>query len=174
MIQAARYGEAMQPPAVAMLPAAKNGWFSTSTPASCTHGLVVRSVHAGMAPSRPSFARTSVPEHCAAISWRAASSRSADMTCASATTSRVLTPLPTITASAVTAADSGTCACTTTPFIDVTVGCGQHSETRQPGVLMRFRTPSAISESSSLKPSNVRMAMCMVEAQGFGGFGKVR
>ena len=57
MIHAARYGEDRQPPAVATLPAAKNGWFSTSTPASCTHGLVVRSVQAGTLPSRPSLAR---------------------------------------------------------------------------------------------------------------------
>ena len=35
---------------MATLPCAKNGWLSTSTPASITHGLVVRSVHAGTAP----------------------------------------------------------------------------------------------------------------------------
>jgi hypothetical protein len=82
------------------LPAAKKGWSSTSTPASCTQGLVVRSVQAGTAPRMPSLASSSVPEHCAPISGRAGSSRSAERTAGSAAISRVRMPLPTITASA--------------------------------------------------------------------------
>src|SRR5262249_46766266 len=35
------------------------------------------------------------------------------------------------------------------------------SVTRQSGFLMRLSTPSAMSESSSLKPWKVRIAMCM-------------
>lgn len=73
-LQAARYCDARQPPAVATLPLATKGWFSTSTPASSTQGFVVRSVQAGTASSSPSLASTSVPEHCAPSSCRAGSS----------------------------------------------------------------------------------------------------
>ena len=85
------------------------------------------------------------------------------MIVASRTISRVLMPLPTITASAEAASARVDPAWTTTPFIDVTVGSGQQSVTRQSGRLTRLRIPSAISESSSLKPWNVRTAMCIVE-----------
>ena len=53
------------------------------------------------------------------------------------------------------------CACTTTPFIEVTIDSGQQRVTRQLAFLMRLSTPSATSESSSLKPWKVRMAMCI-------------
>jgi hypothetical protein len=161
MTQAARYCDARQPPAVATLPFATKGWFSTATPAASTHGLVVRSVHAGTPSSSPSLASTSAPEHCAPSSCRDGSSCSCAIKAASATTSRVCMPLPTITASASLASRRDACASSTTPFIDRTRAEGLAIDTRQPGVLMRLRMPSAMSESSSLKPSKVRMAMCM-------------
>ena len=68
IIHAARYCEDRQPPAVATLPCATKGASMTSTPASITQGLVVRSVQAGRSPIRPSFASSKVPEHCAPIS----------------------------------------------------------------------------------------------------------
>src|SRR3990167_1816764 len=174
--QAARYCDARHPPAVATLPRATNGWFSTSTPASCTQGLVVRSVQAGRPSSRPSLASTSVPEHCAPSSCRAGSSRSCAIKAASATTSRVCMPLPTMTASAAQASPKVVCASITTRFMDVTRAAGQAMDTRQPGFLTRLRMPRAMSESSSLKPSKVRMAMCMGMAAvcavcGRGAFG---
>ena len=70
-------------------------------------------------------------------------------------------PLPTMTASAPGTSARLDWAWTTTPFIDVTIGSGQQRVTRQPGFLMRLRTPKATNESSSLKPWKVRMAMCM-------------
>jgi len=45
--------------------------------------------------------------------------------------------------------------------MDVTAGAGHERVTRQPGFRTRLRMPKAIRESNSLKPSNVRMAMCM-------------
>jgi hypothetical protein len=36
---------------------ATNGWLSTATPASSTHGLVITSVQAGTSSSKPSFVR---------------------------------------------------------------------------------------------------------------------
>ena len=48
--------------------------------------------------------------------------------------------------------------------MEVTLGVGLDSVTRQPGRLIRFNIPNATSESSSLKASNVRMAMCMAGA----------
>ena len=77
--------------------------------------------------------------------------------------SRVFMPLPNSTASAVQASASVDWACRVTPFIEVTMGVGQQRVTRQPGFLMRFRMPRAMNESSSLKASKVRMAMCMGE-----------
>lgn len=47
MVQAPRYWEARQPPAVATFPRAKKSWLSTSTPAAMTQGFVVRSVQVG-------------------------------------------------------------------------------------------------------------------------------
>jgi hypothetical protein len=70
-------------------------------------------------------------------------------------------PLPTMTASAAQASAREAVACSVTPFIDCTVSLGAARLTRQPGFLMRLSTPSAISESSSLKPSKVRIAMCI-------------
>jgi hypothetical protein len=78
----------------------------------------------------------------------------------SSTTSRVAMPLPTITASASHASSRVDICSMTTPFIDVTLAVGAAIVTRQPSPLTRLSTPSAISESSSLYPSNVRMAMC--------------
>src|SRR5882724_9089194 len=66
-----------------------------------------------------------------------------------------------MTASALLACASVDWACTTTPFIEVTLDSGQQSVTRQPGRLTRLRIASATIESSSLKPWKVRMAMCM-------------
>ena len=81
----------------------------------------------------------------------------------SATICCVLMPLPTMTASAEAASSSIDCARTVTPFIEVTSVSGQQIVTRQSGFLIRLRTPKAISESSSLNPWKVRMAICMVE-----------
>jgi hypothetical protein len=64
-------------------------------------------------------------------------------------------------ASAVRASFNEDCASTTTPFMERTRGVGQHRGTRQPGFLTRLRIPRAISESSSLKPSKVRISMCI-------------
>ena len=47
-------------------------------------------------------------------------------------------------------------------FIERTRAAGLAIDTRQSGFLTRLRMPSAMSESSSLKPSKVRIAMCMV------------
>jgi hypothetical protein len=73
--------------------------------------------------------------------------------------SRVWIPLPTITASARVASARVAWACGTTPFIDVTVSVGDAIEMRQPGAAARLRMPSAINESSSLKPSKVTIAI---------------
>ena len=67
----------------------------------------------------------------------------------------------TAAASAALASSSVDCACTGTPFIDVTVGNGHESETRQPDFLMRLSKLNAINESSSLNPSKVSMAICI-------------
>jgi hypothetical protein len=72
------------------------------------------------------------------------------MIAGSLTTSRVLMPLPTTTASAAQASSRLAIDSITTPFIERTVGDGVAMETRQPGFLTRLSTPSAISESSSL------------------------
>ena len=72
-----------------------------------------------------------------------------------------LIPLPTITASAVAASSSVDWALIVTPFIEVTSASGQQIVTRQLGFLIRFKTPSAMKESSSLNPWKVRMAMCI-------------
>ena len=124
--------------------------------------LVVRSVHADTPSRSPSFARMSVPEHCAPSSCRAGSSFISPMIKGSLTMSLVRTPLPTITASAELASCRGICASMNIPFMDRTRGVGDAIETRQPGCLTRLRMPSATSESSSLKPSNVNMAMCII------------
>jgi hypothetical protein len=47
--------------------------------------------------------------------------------------------------------------------MEVTTGSGQHSVTRQPDFLTLLKTLSATSESSSLNPWKVRIAMCMVK-----------
>jgi hypothetical protein len=134
-----------------MLSRAKNGWFRTSTPAAATHGLVVKSVQAGMPSSSPSRASTSAPEHWAAISCRDGSRRrSSRMIIRSSVTSRVAMPLPTITASAPHASSRVDICSMTTPFIEVTFAVGVAIVTRQPSPLTRLSTPSAISESSSL------------------------
>src|SRR5262245_59539212 len=67
-------------------------------------------------------------------------------------------PLPKITASASLANSSGCCASMATPFIDVTRDAGHASSAFQPSVLRRLSRPRAMKESSSLKPSNVRIA----------------
>ncbi len=68
----------------------------------------------------------------------------------SATTSRVCRPLPTMTASAAQASSRLAIDSITTPFIERTVGAAVAIDTRQPAFLTRFRTPSAMRESSSL------------------------
>lgn len=98
--QVPRYWEAGQPPAVAAFPPAWNAASSTVTPRASTKGRLVRSVRAGMSFSNPSRAGTSAPEHCAPIDCRSGSSGSRETSRSSATTSRVLTPLPTSRASA--------------------------------------------------------------------------
>ena len=45
--------------------------------------------------------------------------------------------------------------------MEVTWRSGLQSVTRQFGLWMRFNTPRAISESSSLKPWKVSIAMCI-------------
>ena len=70
---------------------------------------------------------------------------------ASATTSRVCIPLPTMTASAALASLKVAWASSTTPFIDRTRAVGLAIDTRQSAFLTRLRMPSAMSESSSLK-----------------------
>ncbi len=122
----------------------------------------MRSVHAGTSASIPSLARMSVPEHCAPMSWRVGSKLRADMILESFTISRVLMPLPTITASAEGISARVDCPSTVTPFIEVTDFFGQQSVTRQSGFLIRLSTPSATRESSSLKPWKVSMAMCIL------------
>ena len=102
-----------------------------------------------------------MPEHWAPTSWRCGSSFSADRIAGSLAISRVFIPLPTMTASAAQASASVACAVTVTPFIEVTDGAGHASETRQPGLRTRFNTFNATSESISLNPSKVRMAMCI-------------
>src|SRR5437868_11217601 len=67
-------------------------------------------------------------------------------------------PLPKMTASASLANSSGCCASMATPFIDVTRDAGHTSSAFQPVVLSRFSRPRAMKESSSLKPSKVRIA----------------
>jgi hypothetical protein len=79
----------------------------------------------------------------------------------SAAISRVLIPLPTRTASARDANSSGRWRRMVTPFIDVTSGVGEAMCASQPLALMRLRIAAATNESSSLKPSNVRTAICM-------------
>ena len=68
-------------------------------------------------------------------------------------------PLPKITASAWLANSSGRCACTVTPFIEVTCEVGLAISAFQPCAPRRLSRPSAMNESSSLKPSKVRIAM---------------
>ena len=124
---------------------------STSTPASTTQGLLTRSVQAGTSSSSPSRASTSVPEHWPATSCRDGSSRpSGPMMAGSAITSRVCVPLPTTTASASQASSRLAIDSITTPFIERTRGEGAAIDTRQPDLLTRLRTPSAMRESSSL------------------------
>ena len=72
------------------------------------------------------------------------------MMAGSAITSRVWVPLPTTTASASHASSRLAIDSITTPFIERTRGDGGAIDTRQPGFLTRLRTPSAMSESSSL------------------------
>src|SRR4026208_2384133 len=77
------------------------------------------------------------------------------------TKSRVRTPLPTITASASHAKLNGAWDWTTTPFIDATRADGHPLRALSSGCLTRFSMAEAINGSSSLKPSNVRMAIRM-------------
>jgi len=65
-----------------------------------------------------------VPEHCAPISCREGSSLIRESRPASATISRVLMPLPMMTASASRANSSGCWRRTTMPFIEVTSAAG--------------------------------------------------
>src|SRR5688500_16961104 len=67
-------------------------------------------------------------------------------------------PLPKITASASLANSSGRCACTVTPFIEVTSAAGHASSAVMPSAFSRLMRPRAMNEPSSLKPSKVRMA----------------
>src|SRR5262245_31789659 len=94
------------------------------------------------------------------MSWRVGSSLNWIMIAGSLAISLVRTPLPMMTASAAQASANVDCACTVTPFIEVTGDAGHDSVTRQPGLLTRFSTLKAIKESSSLNPSKVRIAMC--------------
>jgi len=75
--------------------------------------------------------------------------------------SRVRRPLPTITASASHAKDSGAWRSTRTPLPEATTGSGETISACQPGRLTRLRIAEAMKESSSLKPSKVRIAMRM-------------
>jgi hypothetical protein len=61
-----------------------------------------------------------------------------------------------------------------TPLIDVTSGVGQVMCAAQPLAFMRLSMPSAMNESSSLKPSKVRIAICMVVVVGVWGVCVVR
>ena len=134
----------------------EEGPVSTSTPASLTQGFVVRSVQAGTPSSRPSLARTSVPEHCAASSCRAGSSRNAPSGLGSATTSRVCMPLPTMTASAAQASSRLASPRSRRRSSSGPWARDWRSTRASPAFLTRLRTPSAMRESSSLKPSKVR------------------
>ena len=164
IIQVARYWDAKQPPAVAMFPCAMNGASMTFTPAAITHGFVVRSVHAGKLPIKPSFASSNVPEHCAPITWREGLRSICDSISSSAAISRVLTPLPISTASASRTNANGFCRSTMTPFIDVTRSVGDVICAAHPFGFNRLRIAAAINESSSLKPSNVKTAICIHES----------
>ncbi|WP_445189486.1 hypothetical protein ACTXG6_20930 [Pseudonocardia sp. Cha107L01] len=161
IVQAARYCDARQPPAVAMGPSAWNGASSTVTPQSSTNGRLVVSVHTGIDPSRPSFASTSAPEHWEPISWRVGSSGSASSRAGSATTSRVRMPLPTSTTSASAMNSSGRWPTTSTPFMDVTAVVGVVMYALSPAPRARLISAEAMKLSSSLNPSNVTMATCM-------------
>jgi hypothetical protein len=72
----------------------------------------------------------------------------------------VCMPLPTTTTSAAHASSRLAIDSITTPFFERTRGVGVAMDTRQPDFSTRLRMPSAIRESSSLKPSKVRIAMC--------------
>ena len=89
------------------------------------------------------------------------STASCSSSAASRASSRVRMPLPTSTAAQPASSSKPACRSRRTPFMEVTQGEGAISETRQSGRLMRLRIPRAIRESSSLKPSKVRMARCM-------------
>jgi len=69
-----------------------------------------------------------------------------------------------MTASASVASRNVACDSIARPFIDRTRVVGQAIETRQSGFFTRLRMPKAISESSSLKPSKVRIARCTGES----------
>ena len=130
------------------------------------NGRVAASVQAGMSPSRPSRASIRLPEHCAPMVWRTGSSCSRSSSepplPMSSTIARVNRPLPNTTASASLANSSGCWACTTTPFIDVTLAVGAAISAFQPCADKRLRRPSDRNESISLKPSKVTIAMRMV------------
>src|ERR1700749_2206389 len=70
-------------------------------------------------------------------------------------------PLPNSTASASITNSSGCCAVMVTPFIDVTCNDGLAISACTPAVRSRLISPSAMKESSSLKPSNVTIATRM-------------
>src|ERR1700761_4517193 len=81
-------------------------------------------------------------------------------------------PLPNSTASASSTNSSGCCAVTVTPFIDVTCADGLVISACTTSARNRLISPSAMKESSSLKPSNVtiatRMAVLGCETPGDG------
>src|SRR5262245_7471014 len=66
-----------------------------------------------------------------------------------------------MTASASAAKLSGFCRRTETPFIDVTSTSGEVMYAIHPFPCSRFRIAAATNESSSLKPSKVKTAICM-------------
>src|SRR6201994_1386637 len=70
-------------------------------------------------------------------------------------------PLPNSTASASSTNSSGCCAVMVTPFIDVTCADGLVISACTPAARSRLISPSAMKESSSLKPSNVTIATRM-------------
>ncbi|MNT51423.1 hypothetical protein D3C72_1883870 [compost metagenome] len=78
-------------------------------------------------------------------------------------------PLPIRMASASARNSSGFWRWIVTPAIEVTSGVGQVMWAAQPCGFILFRMPAAMKLSSSLKPSRVRMAICMAGSSGEGG-----
>ncbi len=83
-----------------------------------------------------------------------------DSIAGSAAISRVRMPLPMITASASAANSSGFWRRMVTPFSEVTSSVGDVMCAAQPFARSRLRMEEATNESISLKPSNVRTAIC--------------